>query len=212
MHRLKAPAGRVPALNKAKLDAAGVAHKKGAAQGAADTEQMGPPLTLVSSHERRSSSAPAGSNDIKPGYAAVPSVGFTYRRSRWLRRPKPKQASRVSDPHAKPKGSQLVHGAPGSEPTHGFNVLVRGDGPCPWRHLIGPRRRGHQTSSHWRNAMVTADHLKTTTLGYPTDASVSVISFESRCRAVKAGLDQCPAQHIRWQRCGCCCANSARPS
>lgn len=182
-------AGRVPALERLDLAAAGVAVEKGrlilneylqsttnpAIYAAGDAAQSGPPLTPVSSHDAKVVAANMlEGNHSKPDYRGVPSVAFTIPPIAMvgLSEAKGREQGLRFKVNSK-KASDWFTARQAAEPTYGFKVLVEeGSGRILGAHLVGPH--ADEVINLFALAIrheLTADDLKSTMFTYPTAAS-----------------------------------------
>ncbi len=182
-------AGRVPALDRLDLDAAGIATQNGrlslnaflqsesnlAVYAAGDAASNGPPLTPVSSHDAKVVAANLiEGNHKKPDYTGVPSVAFTL-----------PSLARVglSEEEANEEGrsfevkcgraSDWFTARRVNEPVYGYKTLVEdGSGKILGAHLVGPH--ADEVINIFGLAIrhgLTVEDLKTTMFAYPTGAS-----------------------------------------
>lgn len=182
-------AGRIPALDRLNLQAAGVAVEDGklrlneylqsesnpAVYAAGDAASNGPPLTPVSSHDAKVVAANLIEGNHKaPDYAGVPSVAFTL-----------PPIARVGLSEAEANGAGLhfrvkcerasdwYTARRVAEPVYGYKTLVEeGSDKILGAHLVGPH--ADEVSNLFGLAVrhgLTADDLKATMFAYPTGAS-----------------------------------------
>ena len=182
-------AGRIPALERLNLAAAGIAAEQGrltlneylqsisnqAVYAAGDAAQRGPPLTPVSSHDAKVVAANLiAGNRHRPDYRGVPSVAFTL---------PPIAAVGMNEQQAKEAGlryrvkseraSDWFTARRVAEPVYGYKTLVEeGTGRILGAHLVGPHV--DEVINIFGLAIrhgLTADDLKSTMFAYPTGAS-----------------------------------------
>lgn len=182
-------AGRVPALARLDIDAAGVAIEHGrlklnehlqsvsnpAVYAAGDAAQAGPPLTPVSAHDAKVVAANlTEGNRRTPDYRGIPSVAFTL---------PPIARVGMSEAEARESGlrfrakSERVSGwytaRRVNEDVYGYKTLVEeGTGRILGAHLVGPH--ADEVINLFGLAIrhgLTADNLKATMFAYPTGAS-----------------------------------------
>ena len=182
-------AGRVPALDRLDLEAAGIATGNGrlslndflqsesntAVYAAGDAASNGPPLTPVSSHDAKVVAANLiEGNHKKPDYTGVPSVAFTL---------PPLARVGLSEEEANEEGrsfevkcgraSDWYTARRVDEPVYGYKTLVEdGSGKILGAHLVGPH--ADEVINIFGLAIrhgLTVEDLKTTMFAYPTGAS-----------------------------------------
>lgn len=182
-------AGRVPALDRLDLKAAGIATENGrlslndflqsesnsAVYAAGDVASNGPPLTPVSSHDAKVVAANLiEGNHKKPDYSGVPSIAFTL---------PPLARVGLSEEEAKKAGrsfevkcgraSDWYTARRVDEPVYGYKTLVEdGSGKILGAHLVGPH--AEEVINIFSLAIrhgLTVEDLKTTMFAYPTGAS-----------------------------------------